>query len=198
MSKKCILFVLRKYREVIFHETGEGYIISRGIDLSFKNWQKEFDKFWSERSKVSKIFILMGSLWAKCVLFELKKYTGVIFWETEKGYKTCGGIDLSFQNWDKKFENFWPEHLKVSKVSPLMGSFSANYILRELKKYRRVIFHETERGYKIWRRIDLSFKNWHKEFWKFWVELFTLMGSLWGKYILFELKRYRGIIFHEA
>ena len=104
--------------------------------------------------KVSKIFILMGSLWAKCILFELKKYTGVIFHKVEEGYKPWGGIDLSFQNWDRKFDNFWLEHLKVSKVSPLMGSFSGKYILLELKNYRGVIFHETEGGYKIWRVID--------------------------------------------
>ena len=48
-----------------------------------------------------------------------------------------------------------------------MGSFRANYIFFELKKYREVIFHETEEGYKIWRGIDLSFQNWHKEFDKF-------------------------------
>ena len=48
----------------------------------------------------------MGSLLANCILFELKKYTGVIFHEAEEGYKTWGGIDLSFQNWDRKFDNF--------------------------------------------------------------------------------------------
>ena len=31
------------------------------------------------------------------------------------------------------------------------------------KWYRGVIFHETEEGYKIWRGIDSSFQNWHKE-----------------------------------
>ena len=45
-----------------------------------------------------------------------------------------------------------------------MGSFSAKYILFELKKYRGVIFHETEEGYQIWSRIDFSFQNWHEEF----------------------------------
>ena len=35
-----------------------------------------------------------------------------------------------------------------------MGSFSAKYILFELKKYREVIFHKTEEGCKIWRGID--------------------------------------------
>ena len=38
--------------------------------------------------KVSKIFILMGSFWAKYILFELKKYRGMIFHETEEEYKT--------------------------------------------------------------------------------------------------------------
>ena len=49
-----------------------GYKIWRGFDLLFKNWHKEFDKFWPVHSKVSKIFALMGSFWAKYILFELK------------------------------------------------------------------------------------------------------------------------------
>ena len=48
-----------------------------------------------------------------------------------------------------------------------MGSFSANYIFFELKKYRAVIFHETEERYKIWAGIGLSFQNWVKKFDKF-------------------------------
>ena len=47
-----------------------------------------------------------------------------------------------------------------------MDTFSAEYILCELKKvyYRGLILHESEKGYKISSRIDLSFQNWHKEF----------------------------------
>ena len=161
---KYILFKLKTYRGVFFHENEEGYKIRRGIDLSFQNWHKEFDKFWPEHSKVSKIFTLMGSFWAKYILFELKKYRGVIFHETEERYKIWRGIDLSFQNWHKEFDKFWPEHSKVSKIFILMGSFWAKYILFGLKKYRGVVFHETEEGYKICRGIDLSFQNWHKEF----------------------------------
>ena len=40
-----------------------------------------------------------------------------------------------------------------------MGSFRAKNIFFELKKYRAVISHETEKVYKIWREIDLSFQN---------------------------------------
>ena len=64
-----------------------------------------------------------------------------------------------------------------------MCSFSAKYILLELKKYTGVIFHETE-GYKIWGEIDSPFQNRHNEFDKLWPEsskvskIFTLIGSL--------------------
>ena len=59
----------------------------------------------------------------------------------------------------RNLTNFDPSTQKVSKISTLMDSFSAKYILFELKKYRGVIFHETEEGYKIWRGINLSFQN---------------------------------------
>ena len=176
----------------------EGYKIWRGIESSFQNWHKEYDKFWPEHSKVPKIVTLMGSLWAKYILFELKKYRGVIFHETEGGCKIWRGIDSSFQNWHKEFDKFWPECSKVSKIFTLMGSLWAKCIFFELKKYRGVIFHETEEGYKIWRGIDLSFQNWHKEFDKIWPEhskvskIFILMSSFWAKYILLELKKYGG------
>ena len=63
----------------MYHDNEEWCKIWRGIDVSFQNWHEEFDEFWSEHLKVSKIFLLMGSFWTKYILFELKKYTGVIF-----------------------------------------------------------------------------------------------------------------------
>ena len=103
---------------------------------------------WQILTRALKDFNFNGLLMSKkCIFFVVRKYRGVIFHETEEGYKTWGGIDWSFQNWDKKFDNFWLEHFKVSKVSPLMGSFSAKYILLEVKNYGGVIFHETEGGY---------------------------------------------------
>ena len=50
----------------------------------------------------------------------------------------CFKIDVN------NLTNFLPEHSKVSKIFTLMDSFWAKYILFELKKYRGVIFHETE------------------------------------------------------
>ena len=97
--------------------------IWRGIDLSFQNWHEEFDKFWPEHSKVSKSFPLMGFFWTKYILFELKKYRGVISHDTEDWYKIWRGIDLLFQNCHEEFDKFWPEHSKVSKMFTLVGSF---------------------------------------------------------------------------
>ena len=36
-----------------------------------------------------------------------------------------------------------------------------------LKKVQRSIFHDTEESWKIWRKTDLWFRNWHEEFCKF-------------------------------
>ena len=64
--------------------------------------------------------------------------------------------------------------------------------------------HDNEEWCKIWREIDLSFQNWHEEFDKFWPEhlkvstISTLMCSVWAEYILFELKMYREVIFHDT
>ena len=74
-----------------------------------------FDKFWPVHSKVSKIFTLMGSFWAKHKLFELKKYRGVIFRDTEERRKIWRGTDLPFQNWHEEFNKFWPGALEIRK-----------------------------------------------------------------------------------
>ena len=162
------MFELKKNRRIIFHETEERYKIGKEWTCRFKI--EEFDEFWPKHLKVSTIIILMCSFWAKYILFELRKYSGVIFHETEVRYKIWGGINLSFKNFHKEFVKFWPERSKASKIFTLRGSFWAKYILFEPKKYRGVILHETEEGYKIWRGIKLSFQNWHKEFDKIWAE----------------------------
>ena len=49
---------LKIYREVMCNDTEEWWKIYRGIDLSFQNRHKEFDKFWVKNSNVSKIYTL--------------------------------------------------------------------------------------------------------------------------------------------
>ena len=104
-----------------------------------------------------------------CKVFKVrpKKYRGIIFYDTEEWCKIWRKTDLWFGKWHEVYGKFSPEHLKVSKSFPLMGSFWAKYILLELKKHRGVIFHDTEEWYKIWRKTDLWFRKWHEEFGKF-------------------------------
>ena len=90
--------------------------------MLFQNWHEKFDEFWPEHLTVSKIFILMYSFWAKHILLKLKKYRAVIFHETEEGYKIRRVIDLSFQNWHKEFDKFWPQHTKVSNICDILIS----------------------------------------------------------------------------
>ena len=76
-------------------------------------------------------------------------------WDTNFGEESARCLKTGIRN----LTNFDPSTQKVSKISSLMGSFSAEYILFELKKYRGVIFHENEGGCKIWRGIDWLFQN---------------------------------------
>ena len=63
----------------------------------------------------------------------------------EEWSKMWRGIDLSVQNSHEKFDEFWPEHSKISKICTLMGCFWPKYIMFELKKkYRGVMFDGTE------------------------------------------------------
>ena len=50
-----IMFALKKYRGVIFHDTGEWYKLWRKADLWFGKWHEEFGKFSLEHWKVSKL-----------------------------------------------------------------------------------------------------------------------------------------------
>ena len=68
--------------------------IWREIDLPFQNWHEEFDEFWPEHSKDSKICTLMDSFWPTYVMFKLKKYGGSL---RESNKKQRGGrIILNF------------------------------------------------------------------------------------------------------
>ena len=97
------------------HDTEESYKILRKTDLLFQKWQ-QFGEFWSEYSKVSKMCTLIGPFCAKYITFDLKKYRGVIFHDTEESCKIWRKTDLWFGKWHEKFGKFSPEHLKVSKL----------------------------------------------------------------------------------
>ena len=153
-------YELKIHRGIICHDDEELRKIWRGTDLSFQSWHEEFHEFWNKHLKVSKSFILMGSFWAKYILFELKKkYREVIFHETEEGYKIRRGIDLSFQNWHKEFNKFWPVHSKVSKIFTLMGSFWAKYVLLDSKSRVELSFMTLKSDAKFEEKLTCCLGN---------------------------------------
>ena len=103
----------------------------------------------------------MGSFWAKYIFFELKRNRGIIFHETEQGFKICRGIDSLFQNWHKEFDKIWPEHSKVSKILILVGPFWAKYILFEPKKSTQELsFMTLESDARFEAKTDLLLRKW--------------------------------------
>ena len=149
----------------------------------FQTWHEEFGEFWIEHSKVLKICTLMGSFWPTYINFELKKYRGVMFHDTEHWYKIWRKTDLWFGKWHEEFGKFSPEHSKVSKLGLWWGPFVQSRKCMNLK-FTEILCHDNEELCKTWRGIELSFQNWHREFDEFWPEhlkiykICSLIGSI--------------------
>ena len=124
---------LKIYWGIKCHENEEWCKNWRRIDFSVQNWHEQFDKFWFKHSKISKICTLMGCLWPKYIMFDLKKYRGVMFDGTEYWCKIWRKTDFCFQKWHKEFGKFSPEHLKVSKLEVWWDPFIQSRKFMSLK-----------------------------------------------------------------
>ena len=89
-----------------------------------------------------------------------------------------------FKN-DKNLVNFDPSTQKVSQICTFIVSCCAKYLMFELKKCKGVIFHDTEKWCKIWRKTDLCFGKWHEEFGKFSPEYSKVwkLGLWWDPFV---------------
>ena len=131
----------------------------------------------------------------KHIMFELKKYRGVMFTCTQDWYKIWKKTGLCFQKLTWGIWQIFTRALESLQIGTLMASFCLKLKMYELKIYRGVLCHDNEEWCKIWRGIDLSVQNWHEEFDKFWPEhskiskICTLIGFFWTKYIMSELKK---------
>ena len=65
--------------------------------------------------EVSKTCTFIGSYYAKYLMFDLTRYRGVIFKDTEEWCKIGIKTDLWFGKWHEEHDKFSPDHLKVSK-----------------------------------------------------------------------------------
>ena len=161
---KLKMHELKIYRGVMCHDNEEWCKIWRGIDLSVQNWHEEFDKFWPEHSKISKICALMGFFWTTYKLFDLKKYRGVMFGSTEYWCNNWRKTDLYFQKWYEEFSKLSPEYIWKSKNWKFDGILLSKVEMCELKIYKGVLCHDNEEWYLIWTGIDMSVQNWQDEY----------------------------------
>ena len=127
------MYELKIHRGVICHDNRKRWKSGRGIDLSFQNWHEDFEKFWPEHLKISNICTLMGCLWPKYIMFELKKCRRVMFDGTEYWCKIWRKTDFCFQKWHDEFGKSSPEHLKVSKFQLWLDSFIQSRTCMSLK-----------------------------------------------------------------
>ena len=93
----------------------------------------------------------------------------------------------------RNFAIFHQNTLKCQKLVLSWDPFCPKYKIHEVKIYRRVMRNDNEEWWKIWRGIDLSFQNWHKELDKFRLDHLSLDKLHFNGL----LKKYRRVIFHD-
>ena len=97
--------------------------------------------------------------------------------------------------------NFHPTTQKSTNFT-LMGYFCPKYMTFELKKYRGVIFHDTEQWWKISIKPDLVVSKMAWGIWRGWTFIrtpkilknCTLIGSFCQKHVMFHLKFQRNYV----
>ena len=138
---------IKKYRGIIFHDTEQWYKIWIKLDL-----------------KVSKL-TMMGSFWPKRNASARKFQRNYVSWH----WKAMQNLS---ENWfvvwkmTRNLVNFHASSWKTENLL-LMGFFHRKPLKFLMKKYRRIIFHDTGECCKVWRKLSLCFKKWHDEFGKF-------------------------------
>ena len=103
----------------------------------------------------SKNFTSMGYFCPKYMGFELTKYRGVIFHDTEQWYKIWINPDLVVSKIAWGIGWTFIRAFKSLKNCTLMGFFCPRYAVFLLEHFRGIMFHDTEEQWKIWRKIDL-------------------------------------------
>ena len=109
LSKVCIIWAKKVQKSYLSWNWRGITKFAEESTCRFKIDMMNFTNFDPSTEK-SKIFVLSGSL------FELQKYWGVIFYDTEELCTFWRKTDLWFEKRLDKFGKFSPEHLKVSKL----------------------------------------------------------------------------------
>ena len=110
-------------------------------------------------------------------MYELKIYRGAVCHGNEEWYKVWRWLDLLVQNWHEEFDEFWSEHLKISKNLYFNG-------LPLTKVYNVWLKKSTERLCLIAVKIDAKLKeNWlvlSKMTWRVWQIFNRARSKVWN------------------
>ena len=135
------MYELEIYRGVMCH--WKSYMTLRNdkkseekLTCRFKIDKRNLTNFDPRTGKPENFCTLVDFFWQKYIIFELKKYRGVIFHDTEEWCKIWRKIDLWFGKWNEKFGKLLPEHLKVLKLGLWWNPFIKS------RKYMRLKFTE--------------------------------------------------------
>ena len=125
------------------------------MNSDFKNHMRNLDNF-RPAVESPKRWNAMGYICLKTAFLNLKYYLQI--------YLTLLSTDLWFGKWNEGYGQFSPEHLKVSKLKFLMGSFNPKLKKYKLKIHRGVIRHENEE----WQNLKRN-----------WLVISTLIWGIW-------------------
>ena len=111
-----------------------------------------------------------------------------------------GNLTCAFKNDMRNLADFHKSTLKDLKMWTFIQSRKCMSL-----KFTGKLCYDHEEWYKIWRELNLSVQNWHGELNDIWLQhskisiICTLINELlWPKYIIFELRKYRGGMFNST
>ena len=125
-----------------------------------------------------------------------------VWWEITLLYFYCWNCTWFGQKDPIEMQNsrLLTAHVKFYQICTFIGSLKYKILA---KKYRGVISHDPEDWCKIWKKTNLLFQKW-QEFGEIWHEHLqvsktcTFICSYCARYLMFDLKNYRGVIFHDT
>ena len=88
-----------------------------------------------------KIWTLMCYFSWKFIMYEPKKYRGIMCHNTEEWCKSWGGTDLSFEKWHEEFSGFWPNTRKSQNL---------HFDVLVLSKAYKVLDEKVQKSYVSW------------------------------------------------
>ena len=118
------------------------------LTFGFKYDKRNFVNFHQITQK-SKYFTSMGSLCRKYIRLELKKYRGVIFYDTEQRCKIWINPDLVFPKLAWGIRWTFIRALRSLKNCTSICYFCQKYIMFQRENFRRIMCHDTEGWCKI-------------------------------------------------